>query len=339
MLEIKDLAISIGPHKIVSIESLSIPAGGRLGLVGESGSGKTMTAMSIIGLLPREAVVTGSIKFWGVEMVDLPERELAEIRGSEVGVIFQDPLRALNPTMRVGKQVGEALRLHDKVPKKNVKKRTVELLDQVQLPDAATMARRYPHQLSGGQRQRVLIAMAIACDPKLLIADEPTTALDVTVQKEILELLEGLSEDSGMAILFVSHDLGVIQAISDHVAVLYGGNLVETGPTKSIVSSPRHRYTQALINVNPGHPEDISASLGEPLVTIKGSVPPQGGFLPGCRFRGRCTYELDKCATEPPITGATDNHSFKCWNPVDSVAPKSVASLAAEPGGPARRRR
>jgi peptide/nickel transport system ATP-binding protein len=332
MLEIDDLNISIGAHQIVSIEHLSIPAGRRLGLVGESGSGKTMTAMSIIGLLPREAVVTGSIKFSGVEMVNRPERDLSNYRGSEIGTIFQDPLRALNPTMRVGKQVGEALRLHNTVPKKDVKQRTVELLDQVQLPDSAALARRYPHQLSGGQQQRVLIAMAIACDPKLLIADEPTTALDVTVQKEILELLARLSAERGMAVLFVSHDLGVIQAISDHVAVLYGGSLVETGPTDQIVSSPRHRYTEALISVNPGHPEDINASLGKPLVTIKGSVPPLGAFLPGCRFRGRCPHEVDKCAAEPPITEATREHTFKCWNPVDSTLlfPSDEAELAAE---------
>lgn len=320
MLEIDDLNISIGAHRIVSIEHLSIPAGRRLGLVGESGSGKTMTAMSIIGLLPREAVVTGSIKFSGVEMVNRAERDLSEVRGSEIGTIFQDPLRALNPTMRVGKQVGEALRLHNTVPKKDVKKRTVELLDLVQLPDPATLSRRYPHQLSGGQQQRVLIAMAIACDPKLLIADEPTTALDVTVQKEILELLARLSAERGMAVLFVSHDLGVIQAISDHVAVLYGGNLVETGPTDRIVGSPHHRYTEALISVNPGHPEDINASLGEPLVTIKGSVPPLGAFLPGCRFRGRCPHEVDKCAEQPPVTAATEQHTFRCWNPVDPTS-------------------
>lgn len=332
MLEIDDLNISIGAHKIVSIEHLSIPAGRRLGLVGESGSGKTMTAMSIIGLLPREAAVTGSIKFSGVEMVNRPERDLSNYRGSEIGTIFQDPLRALNPTMRVGKQVGEALRLHNTVPRKDVKQRTVELLDQVQLPDSAALARRYPHQLSGGQQQRVLIAMAIACDPKLLIADEPTTALDVTVQKEILELLARLSAERGMAVLFVSHDLGVIQAISDHVAVLYGGSLVETGPTDQIVGSPRHRYTEALISVNPGHPEDINASLGKPLVTIKGSVPPLGAFLPGCRFRGRCPHEVDKCAAEPPITEATGGHTFKCWNPVDSTLlfPSDDAELAAE---------
>lgn len=330
MLEINNLTISIGAHQIVAIEHLSIPAGRRLGLVGESGSGKTMTAMSLIGLLPREAVVTGSIKFSGVEMVNRSERDLSELRGSEIGTIFQDPLRALNPTMRVGKQVGEALRLHNTVPKKDVKKRTVELLDLVQLPDPATLSRRYPHQLSGGQQQRVLIAMAIACDPKLLIADEPTTALDVTVQKEILELLARLSTERGMGVLFVSHDLGVIQAISDHVAVLYGGSLVETGPTDRIVGSPRHRYTEALISVNPGHPEDIAASLGKPLVTIKGSVPALGSFLPGCRFRGRCPHEVEQCAAEPAITELAGGHTFKCWNPVESTMSLSpeVADLA-----------
>ena len=332
MLEIDELKISIGAHQIVSIEHLSIPAGRRLGLVGESGSGKSMTAMSIIGLLPREAVVTGSIKFAGVEMVNRSERDLSNYRGSEIGTIFQDPLRALNPTMRVGKQVGEALRLHKTVPRNKVNQRTVELLDQVQLPASETLARRYPHQLSGGQRQRVLIAMAIACDPKLLIADEPTTALDVTVQKEILELLARLSAERGMAVLFVSHDLGVIQAISDHVAVLYGGNLVETGPTDQVVGSPRHRYTEALISVDPGHPEDITASLGMPLVTIKGSVPPLGAFLPGCRFRRRCPHEVDRCAEQPPVSVATEQHTFRCWNPVDStfLLPPDDAELTAE---------
>ncbi len=324
MLEINDLSISIGPHEIVSIEHLSIQAGQRLGLVGESGSGKTMTAMSIIGLLPHDAVVSGSIKISGVEMVNRSERELTEIRGSEVGVIFQDPLRALNPTMRVGKQVGEALRLHKTVPKKDVKRRTVELFEKVQLADGANLIRRYPHQLSGGQRQRVLIAIAIAADPKLLIADEPTTALDVTVQKEILELLQRLSAERGMAVLFVSHDLGVIQAISDEIAVLYGGKLVETGSTELVIGSSRHRYTEALINVNPGHPEDISASLGERLVTIKGSVPAQGGFLSGCRFRGRCPHELDQCAAAPPLTSVSSDHSFRCWNPTElTVLPTS----------------
>lgn len=334
MLEIEDLNITIGAHQIVSLEHLSIPAGRRLGLVGESGSGKTMTAMSIIGLLPREAVVTGSIKFSGTEMVNRPERELSNFRGSEIGTIFQDPLRALNPTMRVGKQVGEALRLHNTVPKKDVKQRTVELLDQVQLPNSEALARRYPHQLSGGQQQRVLIAMAIACNPKLLIADEPTTALDVTVQKEILELLARLSAERGMAVLFVSHDLGVIQSISDYVAVLYGGSLVETGPTDQIVGSPRHRYTEALINVNPGHPEDIAASLGKPLITIKGSVPPLGAFLSGCRFRGRCPHEVEKCAVDPQITEMAGGHSFKCWNPVPatiSVAPGGVGLAGESP--------
>lgn len=332
MLEINDLNITIGPNEIVSIERLSIPAGRRLGLVGESGSGKTMTAMSIIGLQPREAVVSGSITFSGMEMVNRSERDLSDIRGAEIGVIFQDPLRALNPTMRVGKQVSEALRLHNTVPNKDVKKRTLELLEQVQLPNPAVLARRYPHQLSGGQQQRVLIAMAIACNPSLLIADEPTTALDVTVQKEILELLARLSDELGMAILFVSHDLGVIQAISDYIAVLYGGNLVETGPASDIVAMPRHRYTEALISVNPGHPEDINASLGEPLVTIRGSVPPSGAFLPGCRFRGRCPHEIEQCAQEPPISEMPGEHTFKCWNPVDeeALALAGSAELADE---------
>ncbi len=330
MLEIRNLSVSIGPHEIVSIEHFDLPAGRRMGLVGESGSGKTMTAMSIIGLQPREAVVTGSIMFEGVEIVGRDEKELSKIRGSDVGVIFQDPLRALNPTMRIGRQVGEVIRLHEPTSRAEIRKRIIELLQQVQLPDPEGMARRYPHQLSGGQRQRVLIAMAIACNPKLLIADEPTTALDVTVQKEILELLKRLSVERGMSVLFVSHDLGVIRAVSEHVAVVYGGHLVETGDVETVINESRHRYTEALIGANPGHPEDVDAVLGTPLDTIRGSVPALGGFPSGCRFRGRCPHETTACAEDPPVTVETGGHRYKCWNPAVPVSGATGDSTGSE---------
>ncbi|MEX1271570.1 MAG: ABC transporter ATP-binding protein [Acidimicrobiia bacterium] len=318
MLHIKDLSVRIGPHEIVRIEELHIERGQRLGLVGESGSGKTMTAMTIAGLQPREATIAGSVTLDGQEVVGRSQRQLAVLRGADIGVIFQDPLRALNPMMRVGRQIGEAVRLHDDLSRSEVRSRVLDLLEQVQLGgEDGAFHRRYPHQLSGGQRQRVLIAIAIASRPKLLIADEPTTALDVTVQKGILDLIVGLSEEREMATLFVSHDLGVVRSVSHRMAVMYGGHIVEVGPRSEVVLRSRHRYTEALIAANPGKAssEDLEVVLGEKLQTIAGSVPPLGGFPSGCRFRGRCEYELDTCATPPPVTEWTAGHRFKCWNP------------------------
>ena len=321
MLEIRDLSVRIGPHQIVSIEELDVPQGRRLGLVGESGSGKTMTAMSIVCLQPREARVTGSIRLDGRELVGLSDRELAGVRGAEIGVIFQDPLRALNPMMRIGRQVAEAVRLHEDLSRGEIRQRVLELLTQVHLPEPGKLLRRYPHQLSGGQRQRVLIAVAIACRPKLLIADEPTTALDVTVQKGILDLILELSRTQDMALLFVSHDLGVVRAVSDHMAVMYGGHLVETGPVDTVVDHSRHRYTEALIAASPGQaaPDDLEALLGRPLAAIEGSVPPLGGFPSGCRFRSRCPHQIDACADDPPIIRVAADHRHKCVNPAVAV--------------------
>lgn len=321
MLEMRDLQIRIGDAEIVSIEALDLAKGERLGLVGESGSGKTLTAMSIAGLSPHEARITGSIKFNGRELVGLPERPFCSIRGVAIGVIFQDPLRALNPVMRIDRQVMEAVRLHADVSKAEARARTLELLTQVQLPDPERLLRRYPHQLSGGQRQRVLIAIAIASRPQLLIADEPTTALDVTVQQGILELLVRLSEEQDMGLLFVSHDLGVVQAVSERIAVLYAGHLVEVGPADDIAARPRHRYTEALIATNPGQvdSEELEEHLGEILPTIRGSVPPVGSYPVGCHFRGRCLYETDRCLEDPPIFEVTPSHRHKCWHPAGPV--------------------
>ena len=321
ILEINDLKVTIGPHTIVDIEHLPLSAGTRLGIVGESGSGKTMTATSLVGLQPNEAVVEGSVLFDGRELVGLTHRRLAEIRGRDIGVIFQDPAKALNPMMRIGRQVAEAIRLHMDLSRAEVRARVLDLLGQVHLPDAESLLRRYPHQLSGGQQQRVLIAIAIACDPKLLIADEPTTALDVTVQNGILSLLRELSVSRNMGLLFVSHDLGVIQAISEMVAVVYGGHLVEFGPTAQVIGNPRHRYTQALVSANPGIADDdhLGDVVGRRLDVIRGSVPPLGKFPSGCRFRGRCTSELDICARPPEVSEAGDGHTFKCWNPTEGV--------------------
>jgi peptide/nickel transport system ATP-binding protein len=320
MLEIRDLNVTIGPFTIVDIERLDLPPGRRLGIVGESGSGKTMTAMSIIGLQPNEAAVTGSIRFNGRELVGLTDREFSAVRGPQIGVIFQDPAKALNPMMRIGRQVSEAIRLHMDLPRRQLRERVVDLLTQVQLRDAESLLRRYPHQLSGGQQQRVLIAMAIACDPKLLIADEPTTSLDVTVQNGILNLIRELSASRNMSLLFVTHNLGVIQSISEMIAVIYGGQMVEFGPTEQIIHKPFHQYTQALISANPGIADDehLGEVVNQPLNTIPGSVPSLDKFPSGCRFRGRCAAETKKCVKSPK-TEELEGHLVRCWNPTREI--------------------
>jgi len=254
MIEINDLRISISDKALVAIDHLVVAPGERLGLVGESGSGKTLTVMSILGLLPEMMKVEGSISFAGRELLGMPEKELAKIRGRDIAMVFQDPSRSLNPTMKIGHQVGETLRLHTNMGRMEIRQRVLELMHSVRLQSPEKMVNRYPHELSGGQQQRVMIAMAIACGPKLLIADEPTTALDVTVQQGVLELLLQLSQDSDMSMVFVSHDLGVVQAISDRIAVMYRGEVIEIGPPAQIIDSPAADYTKALIAANPSIP-------------------------------------------------------------------------------------
>lgn len=318
MLQLRNLRVTIDDQEIISIDELDLPAGSRLGLVGESGSGKTMTAKAIAGLLPTETTVSGAVMFDGVNLLEQNDREMAKIRGKRIGFIFQDPARSLNPMMRIGKQVSEAIRIHTDLKGEAVKQKVVELLRQVQLPEPETLLRRYPHQLSGGQQQRVMIAAAIAADPDLLIADEPTTALDVTVQEEILRLLISLSEQRKMSLLFVSHDLGVVRFICDRVAVIYGGNIVETGRVDDIVERPQHRYTAALLAANPGMPKDdnFSAFIGRRLQTISGSVPPIGRFPSGCRFRNRCQHATETCTAVPNSTTLDGGHRYSCWHPV-----------------------
>lgn len=317
MLHLRNLRVTIDDHEIINIDDLALQPGARLGLVGESGSGKTMTAKAIAGLLPNEAKVLGEVNFGGQNLLTLGDRELAKVRGKRIGFVFQDPARSLNPMMRIGKQVSEAIRIHTDLKGPAVTDKVVDLLRQVQLPEPDTLLRRYPHQLSGGQQQRVMIAAAIAADPELLIADEPTTALDVTVQEEILRLLISLSEQRKMSLLFVSHDLGVVRFVCNNVAVIYGGNIVEAGSIDNIINRPMHRYTAALLAANPGMPKDdnFSAFIGRRLQTITGSVPPVGRFPSGCRFRNRCLHASERCATTPPITTCTPEHRYLCWHP------------------------
>lgn len=317
MLKIENLRVTIGDYVVAEVEALEVANGKRIGFVGESGSGKSMIVMSIIGLQPKSARVTGSIMFEGVQLVGLPDRKMAKIRGRLIGLVPQDPTRSLNPTMRVGKQISEAISLHSNQSNHEINRRVRELIDYVRLPEPERIIKSYPHQLSGGQQQRVLIAMAIACRPLLLIADEPTTALDVTVQGEILRLLVDLSEQLDMGLLFVSHELGVVRFVCDDVAVIYGGQVVEFGPKDAVIGRPIHRYTEALISANiviPSGTESVPIRLKK-LRVIKGSVPSLGGFPEGCRFRKRCEYEVPACNVPVAMRIAEKGHSYRCCNP------------------------
>lgn len=318
MLEIKGLKVTIGPHVVAEVDSLEIVGGQRIGFVGESGSGKSMIVMSIMGLQPKSGQVTGSIIFNGVQLVGLSDKKMAHIRGRLIALVPQDPTKSLNPTMRIDKQISEAIRLHSNDGKDAINARVREVVDLVRLPDPERILKSYPHQLSGGQQQRVLIAMAIASKPLLLIADEPTTALDVTIQREILRLLVDLSEKLNMGLLFVSHELGVVRYVCDNVAVIYGGQLVEYGPKNEVIGNPYHHYTKALISANivvpssPGEFSDIWQKLG----TIEGSVPSLGEFPDGCRFRNRCSFEVPACRHPTAMTNTEGGHRHRCSNPI-----------------------
>ena len=294
---------------------LHVDAGETLGIVGESGCGKSMTGLSIMGLLPPGgSIVGGSIKLGDRELVGLKDDELRRIRGNEIAMIFQDPLTSLDPTKTVGYQVAEPVRLHRGASKSEALDRAVEVLSLVGLPRPKERLRDYPHQLSGGLRQRVMIAMALACEPKLLIADEPTTALDVTIQAQILALLRDLKERLGMGMLLITHDMGVIAGHADRVNVMYAGRVVETAEAATLFDHMHHPYTQALLASIPQLDQDMRKALH----AIPG-LPPDLARLPqGCRFAARCTRASDKChAEEPPLAGKTFDHSFACWHPVD----------------------
>ena len=322
VLEVDDLSTHIHLTKsvvqAVGNVSLRIEEGETLGLVGESGCGKSMTGLSVLGLLPPGGrIVTGSIKLAGQELVGMPEAELRKFRGNEVAMIFQDPLTSLDPTKTIGYQVAEPVRLHRNATKEEALERATEVLALVGLPRPQERLTDYPHQLSGGMRQRVMIAMALACEPKLLIADEPTTALDVTIQAQILSLLDDLRSRLGMAMLLITHDMGVIGGHADRVNVMYAGRIVETSDTTTVFRRMRHPYTRALLASIPRLTQDRKSRL-----LAIGGLPPDLAHPPdGCRFAARCSLATDRCrAEEPVLAGDNPGHAFACWHPVDGPA-------------------
>lgn len=318
MLTIDDLYIEFetknGRLKAINGISLDVQQGEIFGIVGETGCGKSVTGMSVLQLLPSSAHVTsGSITFDDIDILAQSDTQMRKIRGSRIAMIFQDPTTSLNPVFTVGQQMDRVIRTQLGGSKRNAKAQSIEMLTAVGLPDAARIYKSYPHQLSGGMKQRVMIAMALSCRPSLLIADEPTTALDVTIQAQILMLLKELQQEFGIAIMFITHNLGVVAHVCDRVAVLYAGRVVETADTHTIFNNPCHPYTKGLMAAVPR-----SGSKGGELTAIPGNVPANPGEVVGCAFASRCTQVMDKCREERPfLTENTPNHLTACFLPMD----------------------
>ena len=313
LLSVENLQVQFqtkkGINTAVDGVSFSIEKGRILGIVGESGCGKSVTSMSILQLLSSNARISGgSIKLDGKELIGLPEKEMCKIRGNDIAMIFQDPMTALNPTLTIGNQLMEPIMLHQNCGKKEAWTRAVNVLKRVGIAAPEKRMKEYPHQLSGGMRQRVMIAMAVSCEPRLLIADEPTTALDVTIQAQILELMCELREKMGTAIMLITHDMGVVAETADDVLVLYAGKAVEYGSIENIFEKPKHPYTQGLLNSIPRLDEDV-----EMLNTIEGTVPVPGNMPAGCRFAPRCPYGKERCMKEKPGVYHVENSLVSCF--------------------------
>ena len=300
-----------GVARAVDGVSFEIAAGETLGLVGESGCGKSVTALSILRLVDAPGrIESGRVLLRGADLLTLNKREIRKVRGGQISMIFQEPMTSLNPVFTVGNQIIEAIRLHQKKPHGEARSLAVEMLSRVGIPNPERRVDEYPHQMSGGMKQRVMIAMALVCRPALLIADEPTTALDVTIQAEILELLADLQKDLGMAILLITHNLGIVAGVAERVAVMYAGKIVEYAPVGQLFESPKHPYTICLFRSIPR----LGKSQERRLETIEGQVPDPKNWPPGCRFHPRCPYAVERCAREaPPLEEKAPGHTAACW--------------------------
>jgi peptide/nickel transport system ATP-binding protein len=319
VLEVRDLAVEFatdrGRLRAVDGISFQVAPGRTLAIVGESGCGKSVTALAVMGLLPPEARLSGSIGLLGREMSTLTPEEWRGRRGRDLAMVFQEPMTSLNPAFTAGEQVAEALRLHEGLDHARAAARAVEMLDRVRIPEAARRARQYPHQLSGGMRQRVMIAMALACKPRLLIADEPTTALDVTVQAQILGLLDEMKRETGTAVVLITHDLGVVADHADAVVVMYAGRVAERAPAAALFARPEHPYTVGLLGAAPR-----LEGGAQRLASIEGTVPDLLHPPPGCRFAPRCPFRIAACETQPPLAELAPGHAAACWRaPLDGV--------------------
>ncbi|MDO1479007.1 ABC transporter ATP-binding protein [Rhodococcus ruber] len=308
-----EFATASGWTPVLQDVSFDVAAGQLVGLVGESGSGKSVTCSSVLRLLPprQSRTVAGRIRFQGRDLLNMPSRELEAVRGNDIAMIFQEPMTSLNPVFTVGDQIAEVVRRHRRVNRKAATARAVEVLDLVGIPDAARRIRQYPHEFSGGMRQRVMIAMALACEPKLLIADEPTTALDVTIQAQVLDLIREMAGRFGMGVLFVTHDLGVVADLCTEVVVMYAGQVVERARTEPLYATPRHPYTAGLLRSVP----DVGGR--SELHTIAGSPPPPGSIPVGCRFAPRCPHRADECAADVPLLAVGDDRTARCARVTD----------------------
>jgi peptide/nickel transport system ATP-binding protein len=317
LLDVHDLHVTLnssrGPVEALRGISLSIERGQTVGLIGESGCGKSLTALALMGLLPEGARVSGSIRLAGQELTTLDDAAMCRLRGARMGMVFQEPMTALNPLHTVGRQIGESLRLHKHLSTRDARAQALQLLERVQLPQAAQRLDAYPHQLSGGQRQRVVIAIALACGPDLLIADEPTTALDVTTQREVLDLIAELVAADGMGLLLISHDLGVMADTVRRMLVMYAGTVVESGPTDEVFARMAHPYTRGLFAARPR----LGLARGTRLSTIPGRVPELTDMPSGCAFAERCPAATDECRrADPPVVALGPAHAVRCCHPV-----------------------
>jgi peptide/nickel transport system ATP-binding protein len=310
-LRVENLRVRVGSLEIIHGISFDLRPHERTGLIGESGSGKTLTALAIMGLLPEGLIATGSVVYQNSNLLELDERDLCRLRGDRLAMVFQEPMTALNPVLKIGQQVAEPLRIHRGMRGRDARAAALDNLRRVHLPDPEEKMNAYPHQLSGGQRQRAMIAMATACSPEVLIADEPTTALDVTVQAQILQLLVELVEEEGSSLLLITHDLPVVATVCQRVLVLYGGYIVEEGDIDFVFGQPAHPYTRALLDAIPPLDEEVP---DRKLKAIAGSVPNLGEFPPGCPFRNRCPRADEACSVMPATSG--DAHRVACWHPL-----------------------